>query len=212
MIHILEPLITHSSPSRTARVRMPATSEPWSGSLTAMEATISPRIAGARYCSFCSWVPKRASDGVAMSTCTPSAIGSAPWSQRPNSSARMTVNMCSAPCPPYSGSYSSPSIPSVAIFEKMSCSGIIPAASHPSMCGLISLSTNSRTIARKAWCSSVINMASSPGRGPWRSGVAPILTSRVRADRIGRCALRSLRDGPAQVIVDVVCHLEYRPP
>ena len=35
--------MTHSSPSRTARVRMPATSLPASGSVTAMAATISPR-------------------------------------------------------------------------------------------------------------------------------------------------------------------------
>ena len=40
--------MTHSSPSRTARVRMPATSLPASASVTAMEATISPRTAGAR--------------------------------------------------------------------------------------------------------------------------------------------------------------------
>ena len=38
--------MTHSSPSRTARVRMPATSLPASGSVTAMEVTTSPRMAG----------------------------------------------------------------------------------------------------------------------------------------------------------------------
>ena len=33
VVHIFWPVITHSSPSRTAFVVMDATSEPWSGSL-----------------------------------------------------------------------------------------------------------------------------------------------------------------------------------
>ena len=49
--------MTHSSPSRTARVRIPATSLPASGSVTAMDVTTSPRIAGARYRSFSSGEP-----------------------------------------------------------------------------------------------------------------------------------------------------------
>ena len=48
VIHIFEPLITHSSPSRTALVRSPATSDPASGSLTAIEHTWVPARAGAR--------------------------------------------------------------------------------------------------------------------------------------------------------------------
>ncbi len=48
VMNILLPLITHSSPSRTARVRMPATSEPASGSVTATAQTFSPRISGGR--------------------------------------------------------------------------------------------------------------------------------------------------------------------
>ncbi len=47
-MYIFEPLMTHSSPSRTALVRIEATSEPASGSVTAIAATISPRMAGAR--------------------------------------------------------------------------------------------------------------------------------------------------------------------
>ena len=78
--------MTHSSPSRTARVRMPATSLPASGSVTAMAATMSPRIAGRRYCSLSSWLPKRCSDGVAMSVCTLTAMGMPPQPARPISS------------------------------------------------------------------------------------------------------------------------------
>ena len=74
VIHIFDPLITHSSPSRTARVRMPATSDPASGSETAIEVTISPAMAGRRYRSFSSGLPKRCSAGVAMSVCTASAM------------------------------------------------------------------------------------------------------------------------------------------
>ena len=52
VMYSLDPLITHSSPSRVARVRMAATSLPASASVTAIDATISPRIAGPRYRSF----------------------------------------------------------------------------------------------------------------------------------------------------------------
>ena len=48
VMKVLEPLITYSSPSRTARVRMPATSEPAPGSVIPSEEIISPLIAGTR--------------------------------------------------------------------------------------------------------------------------------------------------------------------
>ena len=92
--------MTHSSPSRTARVRMPATSLPASGSVTAMEATSSPRMDGARYCSFSSCDPKRASAGVAIDICTAMAMGTPPQLMRPISSPAMTVKEWSAPMPP----------------------------------------------------------------------------------------------------------------
>ena len=44
--------MTHSSPSDSARVRIEATSEPASGSVTPMQPTISPRMLGARNCCF----------------------------------------------------------------------------------------------------------------------------------------------------------------
>lgn len=80
-----------SSPLRTARVRSPATSEPASASVTAIEQTISPLMAGARYFCFNSWLPKRWSDGVAMLVCTPMAIAMPPASMRPNSSHAIAV-------------------------------------------------------------------------------------------------------------------------
>jgi hypothetical protein len=47
-MYSLLPLMIQSSPSRTARVLIAATSDPASGSVTATAATISPRKAGAR--------------------------------------------------------------------------------------------------------------------------------------------------------------------
>jgi hypothetical protein len=62
--------MTHSSPSRTARVRIAFTSEPASGSVIPRQAIFSPRIAGTRYSCFCASVPNCRIGGVAMSVCT----------------------------------------------------------------------------------------------------------------------------------------------
>jgi hypothetical protein len=73
-----------------AVVRMAATSEPADGSDTPMQATISPAIAGARKSRRSSSEPKRASAGVAMSVCTPIAIGTPPQRHEPRASAITT--------------------------------------------------------------------------------------------------------------------------
>ena len=48
VMNILLPLITYSSPTRSALVRIDATSDPAPGSVTAIEQTASPRMAGSR--------------------------------------------------------------------------------------------------------------------------------------------------------------------
>ena len=54
----LWPLITHSSPSRTARVWSERGSEPgWSGSVMAKQDCILPLTSGSSHCFFCSSVP-----------------------------------------------------------------------------------------------------------------------------------------------------------
>ncbi len=53
----LNPLMTHESPSRTARVWMPPTSEPAVGSLMARAVVISAAHSGRRNRSICSGVP-----------------------------------------------------------------------------------------------------------------------------------------------------------
>ncbi len=85
------PLITHSSPSRTARVWIAATSEPAPGSVTAIADTISPAIAGTRNCCFSSSLPNWCSEGVAMSVWTLIPIATPALSQRPISSNRIAM-------------------------------------------------------------------------------------------------------------------------
>ena len=74
----MDPLITYSSPSRTARVLMPDTSEPASGSVIPSEEIFWPLIEGTRYSCFCSSVPNRNTGGVAMSVCTATPIARPP--------------------------------------------------------------------------------------------------------------------------------------
>ena len=59
MIQFFVPSITHSSPSRTALVRIPPGSEPASGSESANAGTTRPVAHCGRKRSLCSSVPKR---------------------------------------------------------------------------------------------------------------------------------------------------------
>ena len=93
-------MITQSSPSRTARVRSWATSEPVSGSVTAIEVTAVPAMAGARNRRFSSSDPNSCSDGVAIIAWTPMAIPTPPACIRPYSSAATSWKLWSAPSPP----------------------------------------------------------------------------------------------------------------
>ena len=143
-----EPLMTHSSPSRTARVRIPATSLPASGSVTAMDVTTSPRMAGSRYRAFRASLPYRCNAGVDMDIWTAIAIGTPPQLIRPSSSAAMSVKEWSAAMPPYASSYSRPNSPTAPSLGKRSWAGKIRAASHASTCGSISRSNRSRSVLR----------------------------------------------------------------
>ena len=74
VMNIFVPVMRQTSPSRSARVRIAATSEPASGSVIAMAPIFSPAIAGRSQRSRCASEPKCASAGVAMSDCTEIAI------------------------------------------------------------------------------------------------------------------------------------------
>ena len=58
VMKILEPLRIQPSPSLTALVRMPCTSEPAPGSVIARAPTASPVTIFGNQCCFCSSVPK----------------------------------------------------------------------------------------------------------------------------------------------------------
>ena len=58
-MNILVPLISQSSPSRTAVVCRPALSDPEPGSVNAHAASHSPELARVRYFCFCASLPKR---------------------------------------------------------------------------------------------------------------------------------------------------------
>ena len=67
VMNVLEPLITYSSPSLTARVLIPATSEPASGSVMPRHRIFLPAIAGTAHSCFCSSVPNARIGGIVMS-------------------------------------------------------------------------------------------------------------------------------------------------
>ncbi len=64
-----------------------ATSLPPPGSLTPRQATTSPAMVGVSHSRRSASLPKRASAGVAMSVCTPMAIGTPPQLHWPSASA-----------------------------------------------------------------------------------------------------------------------------
>ena len=63
MVHTFSPSMTHWSPSRTARVRRLATSEPAAGSENIWHHTSSPEMLRAIQAAFCASVPYSASMG-----------------------------------------------------------------------------------------------------------------------------------------------------
>ena len=59
VMNALLPLITHSSPSSTAVVRVAPASEPPPGSVSPKPPSSSPRVSRGSHSRFCSSVPKR---------------------------------------------------------------------------------------------------------------------------------------------------------
>ena len=88
---IFRPLTTYSSPSRVARVEMPATSLPAPGSVMPSAPIFVPAIAGASHHRFCSSVPNLRIGGVTYSHCTLTAMLTPPLPHRAISSARTSI-------------------------------------------------------------------------------------------------------------------------
>ena len=70
MIHILVPLITQSSPSRLARVRMPAGLDPKSASVSPKQPMASPVAIRGSQVVFCSSLPNFQIANMAREPCT----------------------------------------------------------------------------------------------------------------------------------------------
>ena len=147
MIQFFWPLMTHSSPSRTALVRIEAGSEPASGSDSANAGEISPVARRGSHFCFCSSLPN-------------SVIGSEPssWIIRIRALDAQALAISSTPIwsisvpvpvPPYSSANGSP---------RMSCSpsslrmswGYSPLASISAARGRMLPSTMSRIVSRKS--------------------------------------------------------------
>ena len=97
--HVLVPRSTQRSPRRSARVVMPARSEPAPGSVSANVATRSPRSAGTRYFRRSSSEPKRYTKSVPISDCMHAAAASDIEPRASSSAKRQYVTM-SLPAPP----------------------------------------------------------------------------------------------------------------
>ena len=74
VIHIFVPLRTQSVPSRRARVRIAAGSEPASGSVSPKQPITSPGASAAASRSFCSSEPQRQIANIASEPCTDTAL------------------------------------------------------------------------------------------------------------------------------------------
>src|SRR3954470_11642351 len=150
VIQFFVPLSTHSSPSRTAVVRIDAGSLPASGSLSANAGEHSPLAHLGSHCSFCSSVPN-------------SWIGSVPssWTMRisaleaharaTSSTATLSINV-PVPVPPYSTGNGSPSRSCSANSLRMS-HGYSLVASISAARGATFSVTICRIVSRKSLCS-----------------------------------------------------------
>src|SRR6266542_6065527 len=103
------PSTTHSSPSRTARVRSPARSDPAPGSLNSWHHTSSPRSSEGRYRCFCASVPCAISVGATI----PMPTANTPTSTSKRACSRAKMRACAGvpPRPPYSLGQAMPAQP-----------------------------------------------------------------------------------------------------
>ena len=153
VMNVFEPLRTYSSPSRTAVVWMPATSEPAPGSVRPKQQRIGASSSGPSHCCFCSSVPAMRT-GPAPRPFAPIDV---PMPEQPQLSSSPT-SMPSKHAElrgrrtPRAGAGSSgrPRAPSRSRRPDGSC-----CSSYSAACGRISFSANSRASSRSAFCSSV---------------------------------------------------------
>ena len=151
MIQFFVPLITHSSPSRTALVRIAAGSEPASGSDRQNAGDHSPVAQRGRKRSFSSGEPKRWIGSV-PSSCTIRISAHAAEALASSSTATCSISV-PVPVPPCSSSNGSASTSCSASRRRMS-HGYSSVASISAARGAIRSCASCRIVARKSWCSS----------------------------------------------------------
>ena len=149
----LAPSITHSSPSRVARVRIAPASLPASGSVSPNAARARPAHSSGSHRARCSSVPNRAI-GAAPSPTPASRVIAIEESTRAISSIARHSVVKSASEPPYSCGKGRPKRPSSPIARTTSV-GNVPSRSQASAHGAISCSAKSRTTLAKPSCSGV---------------------------------------------------------
>ena len=191
-IQVFWPSSTHSSPSRRARVRSDARSDPASGSLKPWPQNSRPAVIrgrNRRFCSSCRTSAGWARTGPTRDT--PARYGAC---ARASSSFRTTSWYVGAPRPPYSAGQVRPSQPAAASCSshrtrtsQASASSALPrprcSANSPTRCS----SSQARTSWRKASSSSgtgrIVMSSPLPIRGPPRAARGAATGSRTAAPR-----------------------------
>src|SRR3954451_17422610 len=146
------PLRTYVSPLRTARVRMPDTSEPASGSVRQNEASFGASVSMPRYFALVSSEPPSTIGAVAR----PLHISDVPIPLQPHpisSSMRQPVRK-PRPGPPYSSGMWVFMRPTSQAFSRTSW-GHVPSLSYSQATGRISFSAKLCASSRMSFCSSV---------------------------------------------------------
>ena len=152
MIQFFEPLITHSSPSRRAVVRIPPGSEPASGSLSAKAPVHSPEAHLGRKRCFCSPLPNSLIGSV-PSSCTASISDEEAHALATSSIATLSISV-PVPVPPYSSSKGRPKRSCSANSLRMS-HGYSDFASISAARGATFSRTICRIMSRNSICSGV---------------------------------------------------------
>ncbi len=139
-MNVFAPLTTQPPSTRSALVRIEATSEPAPGSVMPSAAILSPAIAGRSQRSCCSSVPNFQTGGVAIPVWAPSPAPTPPHMPAAAISSAQTASWRSSPpWPPSSPGYLSPRKPSSPARVDRARAGTRDGASHSSWWGTISL-------------------------------------------------------------------------
>src|SRR3954452_9525101 len=147
-----DPLRTYLSPFLTARVRMPETSEPASGSVRQNEASLGSSTSSPKYSLLTSSEPPRTT-GAAARPLAPSDVVM-PEQPQDSSSSMRQPSRYERPGPPYSSGAWVFIRPTSWALSMMSC-GQSPSLSYSHATGRISFSAKSCAMSRRFFCSSV---------------------------------------------------------